>query len=276
MRRWILVEVPGAWGRDALPQSRLGRDVGSRLLALGRDLGARVLAIRRNRYEPTPDMRVFVASTATRDAFVEELVLGTAADLLTRDLAALRDDCSVGGRPVEHPLYLVCTNGRHDRCCSVRGGPVARVLSAARPTETWECSHIGGDRFAGNLVVLPAAVYLGRVSERDAVAVVEALEAGRIPLHHYRGRAGLPFPVQAAEHALREREGLDALDAVAVLGWERTAPGRHTVRLRVADGRTVTADVATEPGLPALLTCSATGPGSAPAHRILSLELELG
>ena len=99
-------------------------------------------------------------------------------------------------------------------------------------------------------------MYLGRVGERDAVRVVEALESGRLPLEHYRGRAGLPFPVQAAEQALREREGVDGLHAVTILGWERTAPGRHVVRLRIGEGRTYTADVATEPGLPALLTCS--------------------
>ena len=116
------------------PQSRLGPELGHRFLALGRRLGARVLTIRRHRYEPSPDVRVFVASTATRDRWVEELVLDTAADLFDRDLGALREDRRVGGKPVGHPLYLVCTNGRHDRCCSVRGGPLC-ACAQHRPPE---------------------------------------------------------------------------------------------------------------------------------------------
>jgi hypothetical protein len=56
------------------------------------------------------------------------------------------------GEVSEEPIYLVCTHGRHDACCAVRGRPVAAALAAAYPERTWECSHIGGDRFAANVV----------------------------------------------------------------------------------------------------------------------------
>ena len=58
--------------------------------------------------------------------------------------------------PHRDPLVLVCTNGRHDPCCATFGRPLARVLrEGARRDDVWECSHIGGDRFAANIVILP-------------------------------------------------------------------------------------------------------------------------
>ena len=58
--------------------------------------------------------------------------------------------------PHVHPLVLVCTNGRHDPCCATFGRPLARVLrEGAQRDDVWECSHIGGDRFAANIVILP-------------------------------------------------------------------------------------------------------------------------
>ena len=46
------------------------------------------------------------------------------------------------------PMLLVCTHGVHDTCCAVRGRPVAAALARRWPEATWECSHVGGDRFA--------------------------------------------------------------------------------------------------------------------------------
>ena len=74
----------------------------------------------------------------------------------------------------------MCAHGRHDQCCAVRGRVVAARLAAAYPEETWECSHLGGDRFAGTMVLLPHGLYYGWVDDGDAVAVVDAYLAGRV------------------------------------------------------------------------------------------------
>src|SRR4029453_5830608 len=60
--------------------------------------------------------------------------------------------------------------GRHGACCAERGRPVAAALAQAHPEETWEVSHIGGDRFAGNLLVLPNGLYYGRLDPGPALA----------------------------------------------------------------------------------------------------------
>ena len=75
---------------------------------------------------------------------------------------------------VDGPLFGVCTHGRHDACCAERGRPVAAALTASHPAETWEISHMGGDRFAANMVVLPEGLYYGRMDPGTA-------SPGRLP-----------------------------------------------------------------------------------------------
>ena len=67
------------------------------------------------------------------------------------------------------PILLVCTHGVHDTCCALRGRPVAAALAARWPGQVWECSHVGGDRFAPNVVVLPDGFYYGNLDPETAV-----------------------------------------------------------------------------------------------------------
>ncbi len=100
-------------------------------------------------------------------------------------------------------IYCVCTHGKHDTCCAERGRPAAAALEAAHRDHTWEVSHIGGDRFAGNMLVLPHGLYYGRIDAVTALAVAGAHGAGELDLDHLRGRSGLPTAAQYAEVALR-------------------------------------------------------------------------
>lgn len=93
---------------------------------------------------------------------------------------------------------LVCTHGTHDQCCAVRGRPVAAALATEWPELVWECSHLGGDRFSGNLIVLPTGTYLGHLDAASANAVAHEELAGRTPPEHLRGVATQSPVVQAA------------------------------------------------------------------------------
>ncbi|MDP9392751.1 MAG: hypothetical protein M3Q27_00150 [Actinomycetota bacterium] len=53
-------------------------------------------------------------------------------------------------------------------CCAVSGRPLAAALTAAYGDRVWECTHLGGDRFAGNVAVLPHGYLYGRVSPAAA------------------------------------------------------------------------------------------------------------
>src|SRR5262249_12500829 len=78
--------------------------------------------------------------------------------------------------------------------------------------ELWISSHQGGHRFAPNVLVLPHGIQLGRVDAADAPAAVASALGGVEPLRWYRGRTAYPPEVQAAERAVRESAGLDAID----------------------------------------------------------------
>jgi hypothetical protein len=133
-------------------------------------------------------------------------------------------------------VLLVCTHGRHDRCCAVRGRPVAHALEQRWPDTTWECSHVGGDRFAANVVVLPSGIYLGRVEPTSAADVVGALLDGTLPAGLVRGRSSLPLPTQAAQEFARERLGRWGVDDLAPVHQEHAGRDRWRVRLGALGG----------------------------------------
>lgn len=201
---WLLVEQPGAWGRQAPADSELDADVAAYLAGLA---GVRVQLLRRPGGGRTPDgVRVFAVDSPTEGpVVVRTALLASARDLLT-------------GPPAwqEHadPLWLVCTNGKRDRCCAEIGRPVAAALAARWPEATWETTHLGGHRFSGTLLALPSGLVLGRVGAAEAVAIAEEVLAGGAPRERTRGRAGVPAAVQAAVAWLAERDGLTRADAV--------------------------------------------------------------
>ncbi|HEX2240915.1 MAG TPA: sucrase ferredoxin, partial [Actinomycetota bacterium] len=164
VRRWLLVEQPGAWGADALVKSRLPERIARELRTRARAAGVRVILIRRGTRLSNKQRRCYFARTEDSGSYLAHTTVAAVDDLLDFDLGALSQRRVVpGAAETTEPLFLVCTHGRHDACCSIRGNQVARIACAAKP-DAWECSHIGGDRFAANLVCFPHGVYYGRVT----------------------------------------------------------------------------------------------------------------
>ena len=116
----------------------------------------------------------------------------------------------------------------------------------------WQTTHIGGDRFAGNLLCLSRGVYYGRVERGDAGRVLDAHLADTIDLEHYRGRSCYSFAAQAVERDIRERTGLVRLDDLRLVSEERS-------RIAFADreGRVHEREVSLELGPEDYLTCTA-------------------
>jgi hypothetical protein len=153
----------------------------------------------------------------------------------------------VGDAPArEGRTYVVCTNGARDPCCAIRGAAVAAALDAARPGAAYESSHLGGHRFAANVLVLPDGLAFGRLGVSSALALVEELEAGRLPLEHFRGRTSFTAEQQAAEILLRRELALDGLDDVSLVQGTTFA---------LADGRRVTVRVRGEELEPRRVSC---------------------
>jgi hypothetical protein len=258
-QRWLLIEQPGPWGRDALAESRFDQTVAPLLARRSREENVRLLLVRR------PGERL--ADSGRRWAYADSRpgleglwwsVRASDSDLLTAPW-----DGSVGER-ADRPVYLVCAHGGHDACCALRGRPLARALPAPGPADVWECSHLGGDRFAANVVVLPHGFYYGQVPG-DGADLVRAHERGQVALPWLRGRAGVPAPGQAAQHHARAALGLLDLDDVPVTAIRPTTPPgaaieRWVVTMTGPDGDLV-ASVESRPSAVAdRLTCRASHP----------------
>jgi len=246
-------------------------DLGPRLRAHAADAGVRLLLIRRpGRALVAPAThRVFAVSARPSAAWAETTTFDDLGGILDLDLAALRAGHSLGLEPHDHPVFAVCTHGRHDACCAERGRPVAAALADAFPDETWEVSHMGGDRFAANMLVAPDGLYYGRLDPESALAVAEARTRSQVELDHLRGRTGYSMPVQAADIALRRHLSLTAplgphlvahtVDHGVTEATFETAGERYLVRVRSTKSDAVT------------LTCRAARPQHALQHEVLEL-----
>ncbi|HEX8803038.1 MAG TPA: sucrase ferredoxin [Acidimicrobiales bacterium] len=264
VRRWMVVEQPGAWGHDAVTHSGLDADVGRALADAARAAGVRVLLARRPGWQRAGEARrVFLAHSGAGARWLEQVDLPTddQAALLALDLRALARAAPPGlGEPGPSALVLVCTNGRHDPCCADHGRPIVRRFAALGVADVWECSHVGGDRFAGNLVFLPDGVYVGRVDADAAPGLVADYRRGLLDLGRYRGRSFHPPLVQVAEVHARTHLDERRLDGVTVVAAEASSNDEATVHVAQRDGPTVEVVVIRRPGDPVHLTCRAPRP----------------
>ncbi|HEU0304618.1 MAG TPA: sucrase ferredoxin [Gaiellaceae bacterium] len=215
---WILIEYHGAWERDAVDSSGLTTDVKAHLVRRAFALRpAKVLFIRRRERRASDGIHVYWASSRERRTTLSATIVDAYTDLL----GLYFDE---PGEAPGHPLLLACTHGKHDACCARYGLPLYEAMrELVDEGWVWQCSHVGGDRFAGNLVCLPEGAYYGRVRAGDARAVLDEHLAGRVHLGFYRGRSSYSFPVQAAERAVREASGMLGL---ADLELRSTSPIR--------------------------------------------------
>ncbi len=263
---YLLVEQPGGWGRQALTSSRLDPAVGWDLSRRAIRQGLRVLLIRRPGRRPMPPRRAWavVSSRPGREA-------AWWGDFGADDeLRTLPLDGSAGTQS-DAPFYLVCTHGRHDTCCAVEGRPVAEALARLRPAAVWECSHVGGDRFAANVVAMPHGLYYGRVAPGRAGDLVAAHERGEVLPDLLRGRSTTTPAAQAAVAHVRSELGEPAIDALTPAGTLHLGDGRFQVRLRRQPRNlivTVQAGARPEPGL---LTCHARHGAHPPEFTVLDV-----
>jgi hypothetical protein len=200
-RAWLLVEHPGPWPHDAV-DAAMPEPLGA-LVSAAENCGVRVQLIRQPGRRPVGDARtVFLGWTAGREPWLRRAVVSASSPKLTeRALKELAAGSSPSfGAPAGEPVFLVCTHAKRSACCSRYGMPLARDLAVRHPGQVWETSHVGGHRFAANLVILPHGLYYGPVGLEAASAAIGAYQRGAVALDRYRGRAGTPRPGQEADH----------------------------------------------------------------------------
>ncbi len=230
-RGWLLIEHPGPWPAFGYPPdlpAALAR-AADRLLAEG----VRPQLIRRtDRVGRRGDgMRaVFLAGGGPHRRWIERIEPDRLTDArLTPRLTAAAFGSGRAPRlgRAAGPLLLVCTHGQREVCCARFGRPVAVALAARFGPLVWETTHVGGDRFAANLVLLPEGAYFGQLDPPRAVAVAERALGGQVDLDAYRGTAGHSAAAQSAEWHLRRNLAEPSLTALRPLPPAPPEPDLH-------------------------------------------------
>jgi hypothetical protein len=223
-RGWLLIEHPGPWPAFGLPED-LPLPV-ARFSRRALEHGVRTQLIRRadrDRQHQGSARLMMIAGGPAGHSWLEQRTLDTAR---TEDRQALTEldpesftaPAAPGFGTASPPVFLVCTHGRREVCCARYGRPVAQALQEQFEGMVWETTHVGGDRFAANLVLLPGGVYFGRLDPAQAVRVARLALAGELDLASMRGTAGLPPLAQAAELFLRGALAATGLDEVRYVG----------------------------------------------------------
>lgn len=244
-RRWACLEHRGAWPQDV----RTHPDPAVRVFA-GRAAAAgwRLQLVRRpgRRSDDSP-VQLFLADTAPGSTRLAGLTVDGPSELAAVPLPGA--DEPLPGRSVRDPLLLVCTHGRRDRCCALDGRALAAAVVASGESGVWECTHLGGHRFAPTALVLPTGYLYGHLDVATAITAHKAAGLGEVETAQCRGRSTWSPEGQVAELAVRAATGLRDADALAV------EPGGTEVLVKSRDGRRWTVRVGHLTGGPRPLSC---------------------
>jgi hypothetical protein len=132
--RLLLVEQPLPWGPEGLRTSRFDSATALAVEARARAEGIRVQAIRPPGRAHRVHRRWALVDTRDESRSLRWGTFDEDAELLELPL-----DGSTG-EPDPGPLYLVCTHGKHDPCCALRGRPVSAAADSL--PRCW-CSRSG-------------------------------------------------------------------------------------------------------------------------------------
>jgi hypothetical protein len=229
---YFLLEYSGMWEAKALEQSSLPEAVKAYLGSLLKKFPfTRLLLVKSTTSHQGSGISFWVDSVRESNPVLYEFHLQAYQDLLELDVPAVLDgSLQYQANRRQSPLFLVCANGRRDACCARLGTPVFLELQKQAGAYAWESTHMGGHRFAANLLYLPYGILYGRVEPSDVSSIMEATRHNRVALEHYRGRSCYDEAVQAADYYLRQVTGALELDAFRLQAVQETATNEWLVR----------------------------------------------
>jgi hypothetical protein len=232
IKTWFLLEYTGQWRAKAIKDNDLSQPVQEWMAsALDNISLARFLFIKQPPRKPENSINFYVAVTDEKEPRLYRFRLDAYEDLLALDVPAI-----VAGDPVyqerldREPLFLICTNGERDLCCARRGISTYNQMSELVGDRVWQCTHVGGHRFATNCLYMPFGIYYGQVDEGDLASFVEDGRNRRLNLEHYRGRSHYDVAGQVGEYFLRRQTNISELAHYRLVGVETPTEDGWVVR----------------------------------------------
>lgn len=236
---WILLEYPYVHPAKALPQSSLHENIKAHLSAALDDIPhSRLLMIKKSNRVPQTGLDLFLVFSGSDDPRMTRFQMNDYSEIQSIDLqASFTELANQPDRGDTTPLILVCTNGKRDACCARNGLPLFNEMKKHNRVNVWQSSHIGGHRFAANVISLPHGIYYGRVPLTGARLFVERCMNGEIDLPSYRGRTRYTAEQQAAEYLLRQQTGNKAIEDLPMLDSTQAGEDRWQVRFKSRSGQ---------------------------------------
>ncbi|HVF50229.1 MAG TPA: sucrase ferredoxin [Pyrinomonadaceae bacterium] len=233
---WLLLEYPYSWGAKAFEESSLSPAIKSFIQrTLATIPRSRLLLIKRER-ACAGGIQFYVVRSRPRGPFIVRFELEQYENLLSLDIAAVAaGSLLAGGEQVEQPLFLVCTHGKRDKCCALYGRPLYKSLRDVEGDNVWQSSHVGGDRFAGNLVCFPHGLFYAHTTAETGRTIAAAYRARRLVLEGFRGRACYAYQAQAAEFYVRAETGIRGVEELWLLDSKSDGGKSWTLRF-ASDG----------------------------------------
>ena len=236
---WVIIEQPGPWGSIALLESTIDPVLGQLLIDHAEGTGTSILLARHpDRTDRTNnEHNVWVVHTSPGDCWMRHGLIRDLSELATWDFSAMaQGQLPPIGTKAADPTMFICTHSGRDTCCAIHGRALLSAVHAALPAEVratvWECSHLGGHRFAPTALTIPSGAVWGRLSPERALEIHADAFACDITPESYRGRSTWPQPLQAAEAHVRRQIGVRSENSLDVL-WvidDRAVPVRPGVR----------------------------------------------
>ena len=205
---WFFLEYAQPWTPKAVDDNNLPQSVQQWLQShLAATAQSRLVFIKKSSQTPSP-IHFYVGIGCEAEQQLYRFQVENYEALLDIDVAGLlADPAAFESHQSAETLYLVCTNGKRDRCCSKFGLPVFTAMNQIEGASVWQCTHLGGHRYAPVVGVYPAGLYYRVLQPEDGERLVAATIAGDLVLHDYRGRTCYAGVVQAADYFLRQQTG---------------------------------------------------------------------
>ncbi|CAB4900468.1 unannotated protein [freshwater metagenome] len=219
---WLVVEQRIPWAARALESERLDDHLRSLLVCVPATV---LLARWQGAAGPERFWYSAAASSGLISGYVSELV-----DVLSAGspLATMASTL-----PVD-PVLFVCANSKRDVCCAIESKPLLAQLSER--ADVWQCTHIGGHRFAPTALLLPTAMVYGRLTAEIAVAALDFASRDEVETTYARGYSWLTSLEQIADIHVRRRYQITCAHS---LTFEASDADTSTpqVTVRHTDGR---------------------------------------
>ncbi len=190
---WVLLEYREQWTRKAVEDNELPgpvedwlHDSIAALEAKGRM--PRVQFIRQPR-RTAGSLQLFVSESSTLRA----MSFSSYLDLTEVDLEQDVNEVQASN------FYCVCAHASRDLCCSRYGLATWSRLMELSEGRAWQSTHLGGHRFAPNVLVLPQGRLYGRVHLNKVDGFFSKVENGEVDYPLLRGRSEFASEAQACE-----------------------------------------------------------------------------